>query len=277
MPRESRKRVPREPHVSSTRDRLTNLTCQWLQSQANGSTVCRVLRERAPRERGARAFSATRECRSGAPAARPCSSASGFRVSGFGLRVSGFRFRASGFGFQISGFGFRVSGFRFRVSGFGLRASCSGLRVSGFGFRSSGFGFRVSGSGLRVSGFRLRVSGFGLWAPGFGVRAPGSGVRGSGFGVRGSGFGLRASGFRFRVSGFGFRVSGLVSRVWNHVHLPHNLSLTHTVGLQGDFENKKRVKTSLNKMFQYRGTSLDITPPPLGPYRRPRPRAIGGL
>ena len=147
----------------------------------------------------------------------------------------------------------------FRISGSGC-VGCSGLRVSGSGFRASDFDFRVWGVGFRV----FRVSGvLGLGC--FGCRVfplTEFGVRDSGFGIWDSVPGIRCSGFGMRVPGFGIRGSGSAHRTWRGSESPARHSLGSCPPAQ---------------LSVYRGTSLLIKRTPLGPYRRPMPRVLGGF
>jgi len=97
--------------------------------------------------------------------------------------------------------------------------------------------------GFRVEGFRVERMGLRVW---------GSGFRGQGLG--------------FRVSGFGFRVQGLEWRVGAH---------------KFEFREVQRAPPApfhnlYTKHEIYRVTSLTRKRTPLGPYRRPLPRVLGG-
>ena len=64
-----------------------------------------------------------------------------------------------------------------------------------------------------------------------------------------------------------------INRITRWIERIHPFS-THTAGCNRNFlNNPSRLS---NRILQYRGTSLTRKCTPLGPYRRPRPRVLGG-
>ena len=123
---------------------------KWLHCQANGSNVCRVLREGAYREvdHGLAHLLP--------PLPLPPHLSNAFRVyrSRFGVKGSGSRVQILGFG--VESLELMIDGVWFMVQDLGFRVLKQSFLVSGLGFRVWGLGFGVEGLGLRVWGCGFR-------------------------------------------------------------------------------------------------------------------------